>query len=406
MRGLGTAAIYGVLVAVALALGLAVNQAPPQSPVPSVENPGPQGLRALYLYLQESGAQVSALNEALDGSRLSGSVRTLVVAAPTGHSVTEPEVEALRKWVSQGGTLVYLVSREKKARQPLLDDWLQLSDGPLPSPSSEGLPPEEKDLTGTTARVWVPVGAARGLELLRFSLDRSLTVERPEAVPLAGTNGAAMAWRVPEGRGEVYVLAGADLAENRRLELLDNLRFWDALAARGPMAFDEYHHGTGPQQEPPSARGLWVFAAQALVVGLLYVVARGTRFGPPRPLVEEKHRSTLEYVRSLGWLARRSKVERELVPELARQLRRQMHERLGISLTLPEDEVARVLEQTCGLPAADYLAAREELVRTMDQRDIRPGDYTRLARRYARLEDIISGRGSGTAKPVTSRPRP
>ncbi|WP_257456997.1 DUF4350 domain-containing protein [Archangium lipolyticum] len=394
MKGLRTAAIYGVLVALALALGLAVNQTPPQSTVPSVDNPGPQGLRALYLYLQESGAPVSAPREAFGEAGPPSSVRTLVVAAPAGRSVSEEEADALRQWVSRGGTLVYLVSREPKGKQPHLDDWLQVSSGPLSSPGSEGLPEGEKDLTGTTARVWVPVGAARGLERFRVSLDRGLVVEHPEAVPLAGTKGAAVMWRVPVGQGEVYVLAGVDLAENRRLELLDNLRFWDALAARGPIAFDEYHHGVEPRPEPPSARALWVFVAQGLVVGLLYAVSRGTRFGPPRPLVVEKHRSAVEYVRSLGWLARRSKVERELVPELARQLRRRMHERLGIPLTLPEDEAARALEHTCGLPAADYLAVREDLSRTLDQRDIRPGDYARLARQYARIEEIITGRAA------------
>jgi hypothetical protein len=393
MKGLKTAAIYGVLVALALALGLAANRAPPQATtVPSVDNPGPLGLRALYLYLQESGAPVSALREALDAPGIPEGVRTLVVAAPAGRPVTEAEAEALRKWVSQGGTLVYLMSRTTKARQPHLDDWLRISTGPMPPPDSEGLPPKERDLTGTTVRVWVPVGAARGLERLRVSLDQGVTVGRPEAVPLAGAKGAAVVWRVPEGRGEVYVLAGVDLAENRRLELLDNLRFWDALAARGPLAFDEYHQSVGPKPEPPSARALWVFVAQGLVVGLLYAVSRGTRFGPPRPRQQEKHRSALEYVRSLGWLARRSKVERELVPELARQLRRRMHERLGIPLTLPEDEAARLLEQTCGLPAADYLAAREDLVRTLEQRDVRPSDYARLVRRYARFEDVITGR--------------
>ncbi|HEX8821976.1 MAG TPA: DUF4350 domain-containing protein [Archangium sp.] len=399
MKGQWTTAIlYGVLVTAALALGLATSRGEPPSTVPSVDNPGPQGLRALYLYLQESGAPVSAHANAFDAPGLPTGSGTVVVAAPAGQPVTKSETEALREWVRAGGTLVYLVARDSKQRQARLDDWLQVSDGPLLAPSSEGLPPEEKDLTGTTARVWVPVGAARGLEHFRVAADRGLTVVRPEAVPLAGANGAAVMWRVPVGSGEVYVLAGPDLAENRRLELLDNLRFWEALSARGPVAFDEYHHALGPRREPPSARGLWVFAAQALVVGLLYVVARGTRFGPPRPLVEEKHRSALEYVRSLGWLARRSKVERELVPELARQLRRRMHERLGIPLALPEDEAARALEQTCGLPAADYLAAREDLVRTMEQREIRPSDYARLARRYARFEDIVTGR---VTPPVT-----
>ncbi|MFE8599593.1 DUF4350 domain-containing protein [Archangium violaceum] len=387
-----TAIIYGVLVALALGLGLAVNQSPAPSPVPSVDNPGAMGVRALYLYLEESGARVSAPREALDGPGLPDGLRTVVVAAPSGRPVTEEEAGALRSWVSQGGTLVYLASREAKAKQPQLDSWLRLSEGPMLTPSAEGLPPKEKDLTGTTVRVWSPVGPMRDLERFRVALDRGITVERPEAVPLAGAKGVAVVWRVPEGRGEVYVLAGTDLAENRRLELLDNLRFWDALAARGPLAFDEYHHGVPPKPEPPSARGLWVFVAQGLLVGLIYAVSRGTRFGPPRPLVVEKHRSALEYVRSLGWLARRSKVERELVPELARQLRRHMHERLGIPLTLPEDEAARMLERSCGLPAADYLATREDLVRTMEQRDIRPSDYARLARQYARIENLITGR--------------
>jgi hypothetical protein len=63
MKGLKTAAIYGVLVTLALAVGLAVDQSPRHSVVPSVENAGPLGLKALYLYLRESGAPVTALRE-------------------------------------------------------------------------------------------------------------------------------------------------------------------------------------------------------------------------------------------------------------------------------------------------------------------------------------------------------
>jgi hypothetical protein len=242
--------------------------------------------------------------------------------------------------------------------------------------------------------VWLPVGPLRGLKALRVTLDRGLEVHHPDAVPLAGAGRAVMAWRVAEGQGEVYVLAGTDVAENRRLELLDNLGWWDGLASRGAVAFDEFHHL--PEQGPPLSAGwgLWVFAGQVLVVGLLYLAARGTRFGPPRPLVVERHRSALEYVQSLGWLARRSKVERELVPELARQLRWLMHERLAIPVGLSEQEAARELEARTGLPAAEYLEAHADLTRTLAQPSIRPGDYARLARRYAQLEDVVAGRSS------------
>jgi hypothetical protein len=190
----------------------------------------------------------------------------------------------------------------------------------------------------------------------------------------------------------VYVAAGPDLAENRRLELLDNLRFWDALAARGPMLFDEFHHLEVPP--PPLSRGLWVFALQCLAVGALYVFARGTRFGAPRPQLPERHRSALEYVQSMGWLARRAKAERELLPEMARHLRQLMHDRLGIPLALSEEEAARMLEQRSGIPPAHYLEARAELARALDQRAISPKDYARVAARYARLEAIVTGRAS------------
>jgi hypothetical protein len=212
-----------------------------------------------------------------------------------------------------------------------------------------------------------------------------------DAVPLAGLGSAVAVWRRALGSGEVYVLAGADLAENRRLELLDNLRFWDALAARGPLLFDEYHHQLAPP--PPLSRGIWVFVAQVLAVGLLHAVSRGTRFGAARPLRQERHRSALEYVRSMGWLMRRSKVERELLPELERALRQLMQERLGIPLTLADADAARLMERG----GQDYLEAKADLTRTHAQQAIRPADYARVARRYAHLERVVTGRESGAA---------
>ena len=38
-----------------------------------------------------------------------------------------------------------------------------------------------------------------------------------------------------------------------------------------------------------------------------------------------------------------------------------MQERLGIAPSLPDAEAARLLEETCGIPARDYLDAKEDL---------------------------------------------
>ncbi len=390
MKSLRTLLFFGVLIAVAAALGLAARQTPPESKVPSVENPGALGLRALYLYLREGGASVEVHQDSLED--LPADVQTLVLAAPHARSVSSEEVKALERFVQEGGTLVFLASREKDKRQPALEQWLELEQGRLLPSSSRDLPPGEQDLGGTSVELWLPVSAAHGLSSLRVSRDRGIVIGKAEALPLAGLEGSVALWRLGIGQGEVYVAAGADLAENRRLELLDNLRFWDALAARGPLLFNEFHHAAAPP--PPLSRGIWAFALQCLAVGLLYVLARGTRFGAPRPQPPERHRSALEYVQSLGWLTRRAKVERELLPEMARHLRQLMQDRLGIPLGLSEEEAARMLEQRCGIPPEHYLEARAELARALDQGALTHRDYARIATRYARLESVITGRAS------------
>jgi len=389
MKNLRTFLFFGALITVAAAMGLATREAPPESTLPSVDNPGPLGLRALYLYLREGGAKVEAHRESLE--TLPPGVRTVVLAAPHARAVSPAEVEALERFVRAGGTLVFLTSREKKG-QPALEQWLELRRHAWLGTSARGLPQGEQDLGGTTVDVWVPAGAARGLSGFRVSLEQGITLGLPEAVPVAGLKSAVALWRLGLGQGEVYVAAGPDLAENRRVELLDNLRFWDALTAQGPMVFDELHHVELPP--PPLSRGLWVFALQCLAVGALYVFARGTRLGAPRPQLPERHRSALEYVQSMGWLARRAKVERELLPEMARHLRQLMHERLGIPLALSEEEAARMLEQRSGIAPARYLEARAELARALDQHAISAKDYARVAARYARLEAVITGRAT------------
>ncbi len=49
MKNLRTSVIFGVLIALALAVGLAARADAPESLQPTVENTGAQGARALYL---------------------------------------------------------------------------------------------------------------------------------------------------------------------------------------------------------------------------------------------------------------------------------------------------------------------------------------------------------------------
>ncbi|HZI14654.1 MAG TPA: DUF4350 domain-containing protein, partial [Myxococcus sp.] len=244
MKNARMLAAFGVLIALALAVGLSTREDAPESPVPSLENPGPQGARALYLYLREGGRAVDAHTASLES--LPEGTRTVVVAAPQGRAVTKEEVQSLEHFVRGGGTLVYLSPRELGQHQAALEAWLKLDSGPLLPASGRGLDSHLADAGGTTVDVWLPAGPLHGLSALRVSQDRGVRLDHDTALPLAGLGGSAVVWRWPLGSGEVYVLAGADLVENRRLELLDNARFWDTLAARGRLVFDEIHHQRAP----------------------------------------------------------------------------------------------------------------------------------------------------------------
>lgn len=379
MKSLRSWGAYGLLLAIAAAGAIAARTGgAADSPIPSVENPGADGVRALFLYLQESGHEVRALHAPLTELP---PLRTVVLVAPTGRKVSAEEVASLERFVTAGGTLVYLSPRPVHL-QPELARWLGVSDGPALRPGALG--GELHDLNGATVSVRLASGAV-GASELRVCAEGTVRPEDPRWLPVA--SGGALWWR-RLGSGEIWLGAGPDLAQNTRLELLDNVGLWASLAARGPIGFDEVHHQV--EFPPPFSTGLLTFGLQFAACFAMFAMARGARLGPPRPELVDRHRSTREYLESLANLMRRARVERELVPRLIERLRLTMQERLGIPLSLPERDAALELERQCRIPAAELLAVTERA--RLSGPNATPGEFAALAREVARIERVITGR--------------
>ncbi len=378
MKGLRAWAMYGVLLALAGAVAVGTGAAEgSDSPTPSVENPGRLGVRALYVYLTESGRPVRAWKESL--RKLPPDVRTLVIAAPKARRIEQDEVAALKTFVERGGTLVYLSPRPVSL-QPHMAQWLGLDDGPavLPHPLDGRL----RDLGGFTAEARVRAGAMRNVERLRVSA--ATTVQAEGALPVA--DGGVLWWK-RLGAGEVYIGAGADLSQNERLELLDNLQLWENLAQAGMLAFDELHHEA--ESAPPVSGPLWAVALQFLAVFAMFALSRGTRLGPARAELEDRHRSTREYLDSMARLTRRAKVERELASAQVQRLRVLMQDRLGISRSLPDTDAAPELERHTHIPASRTMAV---LASAKTPGPMSEKEYVRFARQLADLERVLTGR--------------
>ena len=116
------------------------------------------------------------------------------------------------------------------------------------------------------------------------------------------------------------------------------------------------------------------------VLAALFVVARGSRLGPPREEPAAPLRSSTEYVEAMARLTQRARLEPDLVDALRRQLRLTLHERLGLSLELPDAERARELALALALPEDEALALFAE------------PDFLKLSRRVAKLEARLEGR--------------
>jgi hypothetical protein len=216
-------------------------------------------------------------------------------------------------------------------------------------------------------------------------------IDGVDALPIAGNALATYAWWRQLGGGEVWVFAGSDFAENSRIEDADNLELWQTLAARGPMLFDESHHRAGSKSASAAARALWIVVGQFVACALFFAYARGARLGPPRPEIAERHRSSREYLESLAWLTRRAGVEKELLREEMGRLRTAMFERLGVPVSLSDEEAAQSLEQH-HLRGERLVRLSERLRRSLASPRASPSEFAELARECARLEALIAGR--------------
>ncbi len=380
--------IYAGLLAVALAVAVAASQkAHPTSMSASVRNPGPAGIRALYLYLDESGFDVR--QSSVFPKPIPEQIKTLVVSQPRLRRFTDEELAEARLFLERGGIIVYLASNPLGA-QVELDRWLGLREGEWMQ--GESFPVGAAKAEKSEAAVdWWASGTSGGPRHLSVASARGIEVENTDALPIAGSRSTAFGWWQSANDGEIWIFAGADFSQNSRIEEADNIEVWEAIAARGPILFDESHHRLAPEAPDAAKRALWIIAAQFVAWASFFAYSRGSRLGPPRPEIIERHRSSREYLESIAWLTRRSRVEKELLREAMTRLRVAMQDRLGIAVSLPEDEAAHALQGASGIRAERMLEICQRVRRALEAKTLPSFQFAQLARELAQLERVIAG---------------
>lgn len=257
-----------------------------------------QGTAAWARLLERFDHPVDRLREAPSEADLSAG-STLVVLGPT--QVTDADVRSLRDFVEGGGRLVV----GGRGAQP----WLGgLVDSP-PVWTSEG---------DTTASPLTDAAEVEGISTVGASGFGSWE-EEGDAQPLLGSDDSVVAATLSSGAGRIIFVADPSIVDNDHLARDDNAALALALAGEDerPVAFAETFHGYGERSGwgllPTRAK--WVLGGLTLG-GLLWILARARRLGPPEQTVRRQPPARLAYVEAVATGMARSKQRGEALEPL------------------------------------------------------------------------------------------
>ncbi|HMJ26963.1 MAG TPA: DUF4350 domain-containing protein, partial [Pyrinomonadaceae bacterium] len=372
------------------------------TPDRSTLNAGATGTRALYDFLHESGYQVARWREntasllSVSGPKPS----TIVVVGRTIVPFSDPESKELLHWVETGGRLVIIDRSPDHRLLPASSNWSievhatsfpwsdvdatnleAMTSGVKPVPPSQiTLPAREvKEIlpsrfagtitvTTTRAKKKEPHGAGDSEE----PTDDSESTEAPSpengnVVPLAekrlspapvlnfNRESGALLLEYPHGKGRIVLLSDPFIVANNGISRADNLQLAVNVVAGngGLVAFDEFHQGRSATHNALiqyfDGTPVLAICGQFVLIGLMVIWSRGSRFARPLPLPQVDRRSSLEFVASMAELQQRARAHDLALENIYGRIRRVLVRHAGLNQSSPRAEVAARVAARSGL---------------------------------------------------------
>ncbi len=342
-RKRAVAIALAVLVAVNL-LALAVDAlAPsPSGPRSSSFATAPEGVAAWADLARRSGHEVRALRRPPSDASLP---RTGTVVVLDPGPLVPQEARALRRFAERGGRVV------AGGRHP--GGWVPAL------------------LDGEADPIWVDEAPRRARALLPAPETRDVGVVATRGagawraigplVPALAAGDRPVLLLARAGRGRIALLADPSPLQNRLLGHADNAAL--ALALSGPKGspvhFVESVHGYGQARGLAGLPGRFQWALALLTVaGLLFIVARGRRLGPPEAPRRALAPPRRQYVDALATTLARGRDRAAATEPVRAAARARLARRAGLPADAADD---RVLSAARALGLDD--AAAQALVR-------------------------------------------
>jgi hypothetical protein len=402
-----TDVLLGLTLAAAIAFGLLLAVAGGESPVQATDTrtstlvSTAEGSQAVYETLAELGVPVRRRRTALftlsDEQPAPGA---LAVVAPRRPMLGSELAEVVR-YLRRGGTVIAVGEASGFTRcvgfaAPRADSG-SVVDGMFGSIGRElAVRPDAPLRLPLVRRVlgrWRPSKESADAErrFLEESGCTALAAPRRDTL-LAARDGRPVIIELryaPAGR--VVLIAEPGYFRNRAWRDTDVAQLLVPLLVpqrRGPLVWDEYHHGFAAESGARAALWAWVRGTpigwallQLAAVALVWLAVKAVRFGPALAVIERRRRSPLEHVEALARGlegAGGAQVAVDLIVSgLRRRLSRAGHPAQGdVGAWLGALELA--------LPSAGGRAAARTLLRLRDE----PGGAERVLAAAQAVEDV------------------
>ncbi|HSQ28390.1 MAG TPA: DUF4350 domain-containing protein [Gemmatimonadaceae bacterium] len=397
------AAMWLVVLAV---VALVVSLLTPESPVEgsggrSSYSTAPGGARMAYELADRLGWDVERRLATMDSSVSPEAVQ--VVLAPRG-GLGGQEVHRLLENVRRGGGLIFSLDGNDELSDSLGVESGKRSqilggrrDPACPAPETITaralltLPPEMSEFE------WPNRPPPQLATLLMTAAPSQSNVVGAVGFPLAAGRIAVTSNSALFSNEAVRTCPWkADLAVVRMLEYV-RPRTGGAGAPR--LVFDEFHHGFGIHGGTLRAAATYLahtpsghFVIQALVAGLLLLLAKAPRPIVPRDAARASRRSPLEHADALGRAYADVGATRTAMARLVGGLRRRTSRWIPVGTTAPDDAFFEAVNRRAPARAADVAAVRRTLSEPVATRD-----FASVGEALTRIEQAVVSSPSTTS---------
>jgi hypothetical protein len=299
----------------------------------------PEGAKAAYLLLHESGYRVERW--ARSPAEIGDPANTLLIITDPTVLPTEGDKDTLGKFLSAGGEV-------------LLAGSYASSFVSEPAPTSYYAPGWQ------TYPALGPSPQAVNAAEIKINAESSWIRPTP-GIGLYADTERYVVMEYPHGAGTLLWLASASILSNAGLNQSDNLNFF--LVSVGSKSrrvlWDEYFHGySAGRQGVPHPQLTWLLG-QLGFVGVAVLLTFSRHSVPQRLPRLESRLSPLEYVRALGQLYEHAHATNVAVDVSYERFRYTLGKRLGLHAAATSGELARAAAERWHIDRQDLLSLLE-----------------------------------------------